>query len=152
MFKNQGNLVVAEDGDGDKAFFRQATIALAPYIASGRLKPFRGETEVLPGITAIPAPGHTPGHSIYRVQSNDRSITFIGDLIHLEAVQFSEPMVTITYDVDQSAAPKQRVDRFNAFVMHHDLVAADHLPFPAVGYIDRQGNAYAFAPVNYQNR
>lgn len=137
---------------GDKTFFRQATTALAPYIANGHLKPFRGETEVLPGITAIPAPGHTPGHAIYRVQSNGQSITFIGDLIHVEAVQFSEPKVTITYDVDQPAASKQRAERFNAFVAHHDLVAAAHLPFPAVGYIDRQANAYTFVPANYQNR
>jgi glyoxylase-like metal-dependent hydrolase (beta-lactamase superfamily II) len=139
------------DGGG-KTFFRQATTALAPYIASGRLKPFHGETEVLPGITAIPAPGHTPGHSIYRVESSGQSIMFIGDLIHVEAVQFTEPKVTITYDVDQSAASKQRADRFNAFVAHHDLVAAAHLPFPAVGYIDRQASAYAFVPVNYRNR
>jgi glyoxylase-like metal-dependent hydrolase (beta-lactamase superfamily II) len=137
---------------GDKTFFRQATAALAPYIASGRLKPFHGETEILPGITAIPAPGHTPGHSIYRVQSKGQSITFIGDLIHVEAVQFAEPKVTITYDVDQSAASKQRAERFNAFVAHHDLVAAAHLPFPAVGYIDLRSNAYEFVPVNYQNR
>jgi glyoxylase-like metal-dependent hydrolase (beta-lactamase superfamily II) len=137
---------------GDATFFHQATTALAPYIASGHLKPFHGQTEVLPGITAIPAPGHTPGHSIYRVQSNGQSITFIGDLIHVEAVQFSEPKVTITYDVDQSAASKQRAERFNAFVVHHDLVAAAHLPFPAMGYIEQQSNAYKFVPVNYQNR
>lgn len=114
--------------------------------------PSSGQTQVLPGITAIPAPGHTPGHAIYRVESKGHSITFIGDLIHVAAVQFSEPAVTITYDVDQTAAAKQRATLFDAFAASHELVAADHLPFPGVGYIQTQGNAYGLMPLNYRNR
>ena len=133
----------------DKAVFQQATITLAPYMATDHLKPFIGQTEVLPGITAIPAPGHTPGHSIYRVQSKGKTMTFIGDLIHIPAVQFPEPAVTFAYDADQSMAAKQRGKRFNDFVASHELIAAAHLPFPSVGYIKTQGNAYRFVPLNH---
>ncbi|GLQ89025.1 MBL fold metallo-hydrolase [Dyella flagellata] len=132
----------------DKALFQQASVALAPYMASGRLKPFSGQTEVLPGITAIPAPGHTPGHSIYRVQSKGQTMSFIGDLIHIAAIQFPNPAVTIIYDVDQSRAARQRTERFNAFVASHQLVAGAHLAFPGVGYIEGQGSAYRFVPLD----
>lgn len=69
-----------------KVYFQDATISLAPYEKSGQLHPFSGITQILPGIRAIPAPGHTPGHSFYRVQSQGQSITFIGDMVNVAAV------------------------------------------------------------------
>jgi glyoxylase-like metal-dependent hydrolase (beta-lactamase superfamily II) len=140
------------DQSGVDGVFQQATLALAPYMASGHLKPFGGQTELLPGITAIPAPGHTPGHSIYRVQSKEQTITFIGDLIHIAAIQFPDPAVTFAYDADQSLAAKQRAERFNGFVASRQLVAGAHLAFPGVGYIKAQGSAYRFVPLNSRNR
>ncbi|MBV8887526.1 MAG: MBL fold metallo-hydrolase, partial [Chroococcidiopsidaceae cyanobacterium CP_BM_RX_35] len=47
--------------------FDGALKTVKPYLAAGKLKPFSGETVILPGITAHPTPGHTPGHSCYLV-------------------------------------------------------------------------------------
>jgi glyoxylase-like metal-dependent hydrolase (beta-lactamase superfamily II) len=50
--------------------FEGARAVLKPYIDAGRVRPFEGEGEVSPGITAIATPGHTPGHTSYRVTSD----------------------------------------------------------------------------------
>jgi glyoxylase-like metal-dependent hydrolase (beta-lactamase superfamily II) len=41
-----------------------------PYIAAAKFKPFEGDTELVPGIEVIAAPGHTPGHSQCRLLSS----------------------------------------------------------------------------------
>jgi len=139
-------------GGYDKAYFAQATVALSPYQASGQLRPFSGVTTLLPGITAIPTPGHTPGHAFYRVESRGQAITFIGDVVHVQAVQFPQPAITITYDVDQPAAAKQRQAQFEKLASDRALVAAPHLPFPGLGHVRQEKTGFSFVPVDHHDR
>jgi glyoxylase-like metal-dependent hydrolase (beta-lactamase superfamily II) len=136
----------------DKAYFQQAVVALTPYQASGQLRPFTGAVQILPGITSQPTPGHTPGHSFYRVESKGQSIVFVGDIVHVRAVQLPNPKITITYDVDQPAAAAQRLIQFKSLADSGTLVAGAHLPFPGMGHIQHQGNGYSLVPVDYANR
>lgn len=136
----------------DKAYFQQAIASLSPYKASGQLKPFSGAVQILPGITSQPTPGHTPGHSFYRVESKGQSITFVGDIAHVQAVQFPDPKITITYDVDQPAAAAQRLTQFKSLADSGMLVAGAHFPFPGMGHIQHQGTGYSFVSVDYANR
>jgi glyoxylase-like metal-dependent hydrolase (beta-lactamase superfamily II) len=136
----------------DKPFFVQGTASLAPYKANGHLVPFKGPTQFVPGITAIPTPGHTPGHSFYRVESKGASITFIGDMVHAEAVQFAQPAVTVSFDVDNGKAAAQRAAQFKSLAGSRELVAGAHLPFPGIGHIRREPTGYAFVPVDYADR
>src|SRR5450756_1759743 len=55
--------------EGQKVFFDQAAVKFKPYVDSGQVKTFDGATELFPGIRSIPAPGHTPGHSLYSLES-----------------------------------------------------------------------------------
>jgi glyoxylase-like metal-dependent hydrolase (beta-lactamase superfamily II) len=139
-------------GGYDKSYFQQATAIITPYLKSGQVRPFSGETQILPGIEAIPAPGHTPGSVMYRVESQGQSITFIGDIVKVAAVQFTKPAVSITFDVNQDQARKQRLNQFAALSDKRELVAAPHLSFPGIGHIARDGNGYRFVPVDYVNR
>ncbi|MET0506344.1 MAG: MBL fold metallo-hydrolase [Luteibacter sp.] len=136
----------------DKAYFQQGSQTIAPYQASGRLNPFSGRTEVLPGITAIPAPGHTPGHVVYRVESKGESMTFIGDLVHVEAVQMAQPGITVAFDVDQKTAATQRLASFAEFAKEGEAIAAAHLPFPGIGHLAKTGAGYTFVPEVYRDR
>ena len=52
-----------------KGFFQGAQAAVKPYQDAGRVKPFSGDTELVSGVRAIAAPGHTPGHTIYAADS-----------------------------------------------------------------------------------
>lgn len=136
----------------DPSYFQPALQSLTPYQEAGRLQTFGDGDQVLPGITASLAPGHTPGHSLYRLVSAGQSITFIGDLVHVTAVQLPLPRVTIEYDLDQPAAAAQRLKRFEALAMARELIAGPHIPFPGLGYLNRRDQGYEFVPVIYSSR
>jgi len=136
----------------DKAYFEQATLSLSPYLAAGRIRSFSGVTELAPGITAVPTPGHTPGHSFFRVESQGKSVTFIGDIVHVQAVQFPKPEITITYDVDNDAARQQRLAQFRRLALEGVAVAGAHMPFPGIGHVRAEGQGFAFVPVDPLDR
>ena len=110
---------------------------------------FRSETELVPGIRAMSAPGHTPGHTVYRVQSQGRTLVLWGDLMHVAAVQFAEPSVTIRFDTDSKAAAQQRKKAFAEVAREGYLVGGSHLSFPGLGHLRAQGAGYAWLPLNY---
>jgi glyoxylase-like metal-dependent hydrolase (beta-lactamase superfamily II) len=56
-----------------KGFFQGAAVSLNPYVGAGKFKPFDGSSELFPGIRAVAAPGHTPGHTLYAIESRGRS-------------------------------------------------------------------------------
>lgn len=136
----------------DKAYFQQATTAFVPYLKLGHVSPISGNTMLFPGVVAMPTPGHTPGHYFYKVENQGKSITFIGDSIHVESVQFPKPEITITYDVDQVSASKQRVVQFKLLAKEHSLIAAPHLPYPGIGYINQENSGYKFIRIEFHDR
>jgi glyoxylase-like metal-dependent hydrolase (beta-lactamase superfamily II) len=91
-----------------KGFFQGAMASLNPYVTAGKFKPFDGNTDLVPGIKAMAARGHTPGHSTCVVESQGQKLVLWGDLMHVAAVQFAQPAVTIQFDTDSKAAAAQR--------------------------------------------
>jgi len=137
----------------DKQYFEQAVATVGPYVEAGRVQAFTGETQILPGIKAIPTPGHTPGHSFYLVESQGEAMQFIGDVVHVASVQFPETAITIRYDVDPKRADSQREKQFAVAATNRILIAAPHLPYPGIGHIRAEaGGGYAFVPVDYRDR
>ncbi|WUR15121.1 MBL fold metallo-hydrolase [[Empedobacter] haloabium] len=134
---------------GQQRNFDEAAAQFAPYLAAGRVKPFDGATELLPGLSAAPATGHTPGHTIYVLKSAGQELRFWGDLLHAEDVQFPEPGVTIRFDVDSRAAAARRRAVFADAAARGYLVAAAHIGFPGIGYVRAQGGGYDWLPLRY---
>lgn len=132
-----------------KQAFQSAMAAIKPYQAAGKFKPFDGDTELTPGIKAIATPGHTPGHSIYAVESQGQRLVLWGDLMHVAAVQFPEPAVTIRFDTDSNAAASQRKAQYADAAQRGYWVAAAHLPFPGIGHLRADGSGYDWVPANY---
>jgi glyoxylase-like metal-dependent hydrolase (beta-lactamase superfamily II) len=132
-----------------KGFFQGAMASLNPYVAAGHFKPFSGDTELAPGIQAHASYGHTPGHTVYVVQSQGQKLVLWGDLMHVAAVQFAQPTVTIQFDTDTQAAAAVRQRAFAEAAKQGYLVAAAHLPFPGVGHLRKSGAGYAYLPVTY---
>ena len=146
---SQENLEKAQ-GDS-KGFFQGAMASLNPYVAAGKLKPFDGATELVPGIRAVPAAGHTPGHTLYVAESEGQRIVFWGDLMHVAAVQFPLPGTTIAFDSDSKTAAPARIKNFTDAAKQGYLVAVAHVSFPGIGRLRAEGNAYRWFPVNYQS-
>ncbi len=137
-----------------KGFFQGAMASLNPYVAAGRLKPFDAGTagvELMPGIRAMPARGHTPGHSIYIVESEGNRLVVWGDLMHVAAVQFAMPAVTIQFDTDSKAAAPQRQKNYADAAKKGYYVAVAHVAFPGIGKLRADGRGYQWVPANYQS-
>ena len=132
-----------------KGFFQGAMASLSPYAAAQHLKPFSGDTELAPGVRATSSYGHTPGHTIYTVESKGKKLVLLGDLIHVGAVQFDHPEVTIGFDSDAKAAAAARAKVFQAVAKDGALVGVSHLSFPGLGHLRSNGKAYQWVPVAY---
>lgn len=135
--------------EGQRHNFDEAQAMLAPYAAAGRLTPFQNGEEIVPGIRAVAAPGHTPGHSYYAVESGGQKLLLLGDMIHAGAVQFAHPGTTIRFDVDAAAAKAQRASEMADAAKNGYWVGAAHLSFPGIGHIARDGEGYRWLPANY---
>jgi hypothetical protein len=72
-----------------------------------------------------------------------------GDLMHVGAVQFADPSITIQFDTDQKAAALQRKAAYADAAKSGYLVAAAHLAFPGIGHVRAAGKGYAWTPVSY---
>jgi len=132
-----------------RPFFEGAMAAINPYAAAGKFKPFSGRTELVPGMSAVPAYGHTPGHSVVVVESQGERLVLWGDLMHVAAVQFADPSVTIRFDIDPKAAAAQRKAQYADAAKRRHWVAAAHLPFPGIGHLRADGKGYDWVPANY---
>jgi glyoxylase-like metal-dependent hydrolase (beta-lactamase superfamily II) len=133
----------------DKNAFKGAMVSLNPYVAAGKFKPFEGPTELAPGIRAISTNGHTPGHTIYLVESKGQSMAALGDLMHVAAVQFANPSVTIRFDTDSKAAAAARKKVYADAAAHGWWIAVAHVSFPGIGHVRKDGAGYTYLPVNY---
>ena len=132
-----------------KDFFKGAMASIGPYSAAKRFQPYEGDTELVPGIKSFATHGHTAGHSNYIVESKGQKLILVGDLIHVGAVQFNDPTVTIAFDSDEKAAYAQRKQTFAAAAKEGALVGASHIQFPGLGHLHSQGKGYTWVPVNY---
>lgn len=120
------------------------TKAITPY--QDRLRTFTTETDLLPGITAVPLTGHTPGHSGYRIGSGEKSVLTVGDVVHLPAVQAPRSEAAVVFDVNPAAAAKAREALLSDAARNEYLIAGAHTEFPGVGRVSRNGDGYQITP------
>ncbi len=109
-----------------------------------RVKLFQFGDEVLPGIKALDAVGHTPGHTAFETDS----LLIVGDLLHAVAIQIPRPEICATYDMDPGKAVQARRKFYDLAVSSAKPIAGMHLPFPGVGRISRSGADYVYTPAN----
>jgi len=135
-----------------QGFFQGAQVSLKPYADAGKLKTFEGNVELVPGVRSWTSHGHTAGHSLYVVESKGEKLVLWGDLMHVAAVQFDDPAVTIKFDTDNKAAAKERAKAYADAAKHGYLVGSAHLSFPGLGHLRKSaGKGYTFIPVNYSS-
>ena len=145
---SQANLDKA--GKDEKGFFQGAQAALKPYVDYGRYKPFDGTAELVPGIKPVLLPGHTPGHAGYMIESEGQKLLAWGDVIHVGAVQFAHPTITIHFDADSKSAEAARLALLADAAKQGYWIAGAHLSFPGVGHVSASGkNSYTWIPASY---
>ena len=104
----------------------------------------------MPGLRVIATPGHTPGHLSVVIESAGQQFMALGDSMNHAYMNFAKPDWYNGFDMDgaQTVATRRRL---------LDMAAADriavlgyHFPFPGVGHVMRDGDAYRFVPALWQ--
>ena len=140
--------VEAKVPENQKGRFVPAKRAVAAY--GDRIKPFGLGEELTPGIKAVDAAGHTPGHSCFLIQSESERLLAVGDTLHVAPVQFPRPEITVAFDWDPSKSRAVRQAIFDQAVKESIPIAAVHLPFPGIGVLRKKGTEFFFDPAPWQ--
>ena len=111
-----------------------------------QVRPFQPGTAIVPGVSAVALPGHTPGHVGYEISSGAAHLFDMGDLAHSAVVSLAKPDWAIGYDTDKAQGEATRRATLARLAASHERVFAPHFPFPGVGRIEAAGDGYAFKP------
>ncbi len=133
-----------------EAFTGGAATAIAPYADNDQLSIYNAEDEIVPGVQAVAAPGHTPGHHALIMSSNGSQIMHIVDSAISAFVHVANPSLAIQFDADPQQATETRIALLSRAADEQMPVIGYHFPFPGVGYITRtEGeNRFRFVPYN----
>jgi glyoxylase-like metal-dependent hydrolase (beta-lactamase superfamily II) len=132
-----------EPGNPNAALVKKVLSAYGADIKT----PFVFGEEVLPGVQALDASGHTPGHTVFNLEADGGRLLIIGDLLHAAALQFPLPDECPRYDMDTQAAVKARKRILDLAAERNIPTAGMHIPFPGTGSVNKDGAGYAFAPL-----
>src|SRR5689334_16635884 len=110
----------------------------------GQLRPFETEYEVAPGVLIRRTGGHTPGHSIVRVESRGKALTFAGDAVFQPG--FENPDWQNGFEHDPEESTRVRVRLLKELAATGEQLVATHLPFPSLCHVAEAGNAFRFVP------
>jgi glyoxylase-like metal-dependent hydrolase (beta-lactamase superfamily II) len=111
---------------------------------------FQPGKEVAPGIITVPAPGHTPGHTVFAVHSGDQSLLVLSDTAQHPAVFARHPDWQAVFDIDGAEAVATRRKLFDQAAADRMLVTGYHFPFPACGHLIKTATGYEHVPVEWQ--
>jgi glyoxylase-like metal-dependent hydrolase (beta-lactamase superfamily II) len=106
--------------------------------------------EVAPGIVTVPAPGHTPGHTVFAIHSGSESLMVLSDTAQHPAVFARHPDWQAAFDVDGNATIATRKRLFDRAAADRMLVTGYHFPFPACGHLIKSASGYEHVPVEWQ--
>ena len=125
-----------------KPFVEHARKNLMPV--RDRLVFFKDGQEFLPGVTAISAPGHTIGHTIFMVKAGGQQFAFLGDLTHHPVLLLEKPRLEFAYDSDPKQAADTRVRLLDMLASNRVPVMSYHFPWPGFGHIAKAGDGFRY--------
>jgi glyoxylase-like metal-dependent hydrolase (beta-lactamase superfamily II) len=104
------------------------------------------ETEIVPGIRAIAAPGHTPGHMAVAIASDNEQLLYLSDTV-LHQIHLEQPDWYTAVDFAPEQAVTSRRLLLDRAATEKALVHAFHFPFPGLGYVTQKGEAWQWQPI-----
>lgn len=135
--------------DDNRSVFNLARKMLAPYELNKKLRLIHPGELIIPGVTAIEAFGHTPGHTAFLFRSKKDSLLLWGDLVHSAGIQFAKPDLHVSFDIDGRQAVISRRRLLAEAADRHLLVGGAHLPFSGLGYVALVEGIYVWEPIEY---
>lgn len=134
----------SEDAQG---LFQLAQTTLIAY--GDQVTQVASDAEIAPGVSLTLSPGHTPGHSVLRIDGGERQLMMVADTIHNADLHTALPEIGFGFDVDTAMAAQSRLRLFDMLSSDQMLIAGSHLHFPGFGRIVRAGDAFRFVPATW---
>ncbi len=103
--------------------------------------------EVLDGIRALAAYGHTPGHTAFFVGHGEDALLIWGDIVHVQSIQMPKPEVSVVFDVDSDMARKTRLELLDFVSKNKIKVAGMHLDGSGALLVKKADKGYSFEAV-----
>jgi glyoxylase-like metal-dependent hydrolase (beta-lactamase superfamily II) len=102
--------------------------------------------EFLPGIMAMDTPGHTIGHMSFGIQSQGKKLINLGDVAHHHIISLETPKLPFAFDTDGAQGVATRLKMWDMLAAERIPMVVYHFPFPGLGYVGKQGDAYRYYP------
>ena len=105
---------------------------------------------VTSGITGMDAPGHTPGHMAFMLESGGAQMLLMADAANHYVWSLAYPDWEVSFDADKAAAAATRRMLLGMAATDRIPLIGYHMPFPAAGYVEARGEGFHYVPVSYQ--
>ena len=128
------------------ALFRATLLPLAE-----RIRLLNPGEELVPGIRAVAAFGHSLGHLAYTIESEGKLVLLWGDTTNHYVFSLQHPDWQVAFDDDKPQAIATRKRVLEMAASERMTVIGHHMPFPAVGFVERHGHGYRWSPASYQH-
>lgn len=116
---------------------------------SDRMELIEKATEVRPGVFALLAPGHTPGHMLVKIESQGQKLLYVADLV-LSPVAVEHPDWNTQFELDPVLSQKTKHQMLTLAADKKMLVYAMHFPWPGLGHLITEGNYWKWQPLAAQ--
>jgi len=122
--------------------------SIEPVVAAGLVDLVDVDAEIVPGVTLVPTPGHTPGHCSVSIRSNGEAALITGDFMH-HAVQVAAPEWGSRFDSDPARGERTRRELLEEHADGDLLVIGTHFGGPGSGRIVSTDDGYVFAAAGH---
>jgi glyoxylase-like metal-dependent hydrolase (beta-lactamase superfamily II) len=140
---NKGDVEEARKGNRDQ--FKQVAVPFAEKATF-----LKGEGEVVSGIRAVQAYGHSPGMLAFHIESDGQRVLNWADTANNSVFPIQQPDWHVGFDHDKAGGVATRRRIFDMVANEKLAVIGYHMPFPALGYVEKVGTSYRWLPVNSQ--
>lgn len=135
--------------ENQRGTFANVRRRFGPYQA--RLRRFDWDQEVAPGVRAVAAPGHTPGHTAFHVADGAEQLFVMADTSSRPELFLRHPGWHSGFDIDGPMASESRRRLFGRVAAERARITAYHFPFPANGYVAPRGDGFRFVPADWSS-
>lgn len=144
---DEGN--VTRSPEGQRPNFANTKNRFTPY--QGRIRQIADGAEAVPGIRAVAAYGHTPGHTAYHIADGGEQMMYVADITNRPELMAPRPDWQIVFDFDGDMASATRRRMLDRVATDRMRVTGYHFPFPSNGYFVKDGNGYRFVPADWSS-
>jgi glyoxylase-like metal-dependent hydrolase (beta-lactamase superfamily II) len=111
---------------------------------------YKDNEQILPGITALSAPGHTVSHTIFMIEQGGKQLCYVGDLAHHPVLLLEHPRTQFAYDTDASQSAESRVRMLGMLAANRIPLLAYHFAWPGIGNVAKAGDGFHYYPAGMQ--